>query len=276
MGIPYAEVIGDPVAHSRSPQIHKFWLEQLGLEGDYRRCLVKADWLGAYFEARRQDPDWRGCNITMPHKIAALRHVHMHRDPSFPVEAVNVAAPGTDGRIEGMNADTPGFLEPLLAFKGGRLNGQSGPAIVVGAGGVLFSVMWSLSALGYSPIWVVMRDSAKAAQIARDYRGAHVRTLGFADPLPSATLLVNASPLGMVGFPPFPLALDTLDEDAIVYDLVYAPLETPLLRAAKVRGLHTIDGLAMLIPQAAISFRRFFGATAPRPFDWQLRELLAQ
>lgn len=273
MGIPYAEVIGDPIAHSKSPIIHKFWLETLGIEGDYRRCLVRRDELGGYFEARGRDPDWRGCNITMPHKLAALDHVHMHHDPSFPIEAVNLAAPGRGGGIDGFNADTPGFLEPLLPLHTGR-SGSPGAAIVVGAGGVLYSVMWSLAALGYAPIWIVMRDGAKASRIAKDYRGVHARILSFADPLPAARLLVNASPLGMAGFPPFPLGLDSVATDAIVYDLVYEPLETELLRAARLRGLQTIDGLAMLIPQAAVSFTRFFGAQPPRTLDGPLRERL--
>ncbi len=275
MGVPYAEVIGDPVAHSKSPAIHKYWLEQLGLEGDYRRCLVKGDELGAYFEARRRDEDWRGCNITMPHKIAALQHVQMHHDPSFPVEAVNLALPGRDGQLEGVNADTAGFMEPLLALHAGR-QGPNGTAIVIGGGGVLFSVIWSLSVCRYEEIWIVVRDPAKAARIAEDYGGGDlgIRTLSFDDALPAAGLLVNASPLGMTGFPAFPFGLSSLADDALVYDLVYEPLETALLRAARERGLRTIDGLSMLIPQAALSFARFFGANAPRTLDWQLRELL--
>ena len=276
MRVPYAEVIGDPIAHSKSPLIHKFWLEKLGIEGDYRHCLVRPSELGAYFESRSRDEDWRGCNITMPHKIAALQYVPMHHDPSFPVEGVNVAKRGRDGRLEGMNADAPGFLEPLLALNGGRMGRQKGPAIVVGAGGVLYSIMRPLATLAYAPIWVVMRDSAKAAQVADDYHGIDGRTLAFGAPLPSAKLLVNATPLGMEGFPDLPLSLESLDDDAVVYDLVYTPLETRLLRDARARGLQTVDGLSMLIPQAAISFQAFFGAAAPRPFDWELRELLTR
>lgn len=274
MGVPYAEVIGDPIAHSKSPLIHKFWLEKLGIEGDYRRCLVRRGELAGYFEARRRDPDWRGCNITMPHKLAALEHVHLHHDPSFPVEAVNLALPGK-ARMEGVNADTPGFLEPLLALQAGR-QGPAGAAIVIGAGGVLYSVMWSLAALGYAPIWIVMRDPVKAVRIAEDYRGVHARTQTFSEPLPPARLLVNASPLGMTGFPPFPLSLEAMERDAIVYDLVYEPLETELLRAARIREFRTLDGLAMLIPQAAVSFTRFFGAQPPRTLDGELRELLTK
>lgn len=276
MGVPYAEVIGDPVDHSKSPAIHKFWLQQLGIEGDYRATRVTSEELGAYFEVRRREEDWRGCNITMPHKIAALRHVHLHpHDPSFPVEAVNLALPGRDGQLEGVNADTAGFIEPLLALHAGR-QGPQGTAIVIGGGGVLFSVIWSLACCRYQDIWIVVRDPAKAARIAEDYGsgGLGIRTLSFDDALPAAHLLVNASPLGMTGYPAFPCDLSSLADDAIVYDLIYEPLETALLRAARERGLRTIDGLSMLIPQAALSFARFFGANAPRTLDWQLRELL--
>lgn len=275
MGIPYAEVIGDPIAHSESPLIHNFWLAKLGLQGEYRRCLVRNAELGDYFESRQRDPDWRGCNITMPHKIAALQFVHKHRDPSFPIEPVNIARPHR-GRLEGLNSDTNGLLEPLMAAVGGTLGVERGPAIVVGAGGVLSSVMWALSALGYAPIWIVMRDGEKAKRVAHDYRGLHGLPIPFGDALPPANLLVNASPLGMTGFPDFPLGLDSLAEDAIVFDLVYVPRDTTLLRAARARGLRTIDGLSMLVGQAAVAFQAFFDRPAPREDDAELRELLVR
>ncbi len=274
-GVPYAEVIGDPIAHSKSPAIHKFWLGKLGIEGDYRHCLVRPAELAAYFEARRADTDWRGCNITMPHKLAALEHVHKPQDPSFPIEPINIALP-RNGQIEGLNSDINGLSEPLLAHLAGQ-PGQRGPAIVVGAGGVLYSVMWVLSALGYGPIWIVTRgDDARKAQIAKDYKGVQGRPIGHGDPLPPANLLVNGTPMGMRGFPGFTLPLDSLSPDAIVFDLVYDPLETPLLQAARARGLRTIDGLSMLVAQAAVAFQAFFAALAPRQHDTELRELLVR
>lgn len=272
MGTPYAEVIGDPIAHSKSPLIHRFWLDKLGLEGDYRRCLVRPEELGAYFEARERDEDWRGCSITMPHKIAALQYVHKHRDPSFPIEPVNIAAP-LRGHIEGLNSDATGMIEPLRALLPG-FGGERGPAIVVGAGGVLYSAMNVLSIFGYAPIWIAMRDAGKAAQVEEDYRGLYGQPIPFADPLPPANLLINATPLGMTGFPAFPLGLDSLSPDAIVFDLVYDPVETALLQAARARGLRTIDGLAMLIGQAAVAFEIFFKNPPPREHDAELRELL--
>jgi shikimate dehydrogenase len=273
-GLPYAEVIGDPVGHSKSPAIHKYWLEKLGIEGDYRHCRVPSGKLAAYFEARAADADWRGCNITMPHKLAALDHVHRQGDPSVPAGPINIAIP-RGGRIEGMNSDIDGLMEPLLAHVG-RVGRQLGPAIVVGAGGALHPAMSVLSALGYGPIWIVVRDDAKAARIAKQYQGMQGRTIGFDAPLPPANLLVNATPLGMTGFPPFPLSLDSLSPGAIVFDMIYEPLDTFLLQKARARGLRTIDGLNMLIAQAAVSFQCFFGAMAPRSHDIELREHLTQ
>jgi shikimate dehydrogenase len=119
-----------------------------------------------------------------------------------------------------------------------------------------------------------MRDADKAKQIARDYEGVDGRPIAFDDPLPEANLLINASPLGMAGFPDFPLKLDTLAPDALVFDLIYHPLDTGLLRSARARGLRTIDGLAMLIGQAAVGFEIFFGAPAARQYDVELRERL--
>lgn len=273
-GVPYAEVIGDPIAHSKSPDIHKFWLGKLGMEGDYRRCLVRAGELGAYFEARAADPDWRGCNITMPHKLAALEFVCRPQDPRLPTEPINIAIP-RGGRIEGVNSDVDGLVEPLLAHLGGRPGGR-GPAIVVGAGGVLHSVMKALSALGFAPIWIVVRNADKAAGVARDYKSVHGRPIAPGGRLPPANLLVNATPMGMKGFPPFSLPIDSLAADGIVFDMIYDPLDTALLQSARARGLRTIDGLAMLIGQAAVAFRCFFDAVAPRQHDIQLREELTR
>jgi shikimate dehydrogenase len=273
MTVPYAEVIGDPIAHSKSPIIHKFWLEKLGLDGDYRACLVRPTELGSYFEARAGDENWRGCSITMPHKIEALRYAPKHRDPSFPVEAINAAVRRESGVLEGVNTDVNGLLEPLL-LEDRRLGQARGPAIVVGAGGVLFSVMMALATLGYGPIWVVLRDPAKMAKVASDYEGVHGFPIPLADPLPPARLLINASPLGMSGFPPFPLSLGSIEEGGIVFDLVYEPVETPLLRDARARGLRTLDGLTMLVGQAAVAFQLFFGKAAPRQHDAELREKL--
>ncbi|HEU0097716.1 MAG TPA: shikimate dehydrogenase [Allosphingosinicella sp.] len=275
MGIPYAEVIGDPVAHSKSPLIHEFWLEKTGVEGDYRACRVTAGGLADYFSDRSEDPDWRGCSITMPHKYAAIDHVHVDSDPSFPVEPINMAfRQEGSGRIDGFNSDKAGFMEPLLPEHGGQVARPRGPAVIVGAGGAAAAAAWMMPVMGYAPVWIVARDPAKAARMAAQFEGVGAVAAPYGDPLPEARLLVNASPLGMAGYPPFPFSIDGLAEDGIVYDMVYAPPETALIREARRRGLLAIDGLAMLVGQAAIAFHAFFRVPAPRAFDDELRERL--
>ena len=276
---PYAEVIGDPIGHSKSPLIHNFWLGKLGIDAEYRAMRVTSDELGTYFEARARDDDWRGCNITMPHKIAALAHVHKHRDPSFPVEPINTVVKGS-GRLEGINTDTNGVMEPLMRLLGeidlsGRIpEPGSRPATVIGAGGVLYPVMSALSAFGFAPITIALRDTSKFAALEHDYRGVHVRPLELGRELPKAALLLNASPLGMTAFPAFPYGVESVREGGIVFDMVYSPIETDLLRAARARGLATVDGLQMLVAQAAAAFQCFFRQPPPRQHDAELRAML--
>lgn len=277
---PYAEVIGDPIGHSKSPAIHRFWLEKLKLGGDYRAVRVTPPELADYFRSRAEDPDWRGCNITMPHKLAALAHVHKHRDPSFPPEPINVAAP-LRGRIEGLNTDPQGLLEPLLALDAGRLDGtgrrrQGSPrtAVVLGAGGVFYSVAQVLMTLGYDPIVAVVRDRTRIdAFLARADR-RQFAVLPWGEPLPPCDLLVNATPLGMAGQGALSYAAGSVRSGGVVFDMVYDPLETGLLADARERGLKTADGLQMLVAQAAPAFQLFFGSPAPREHDRELRERL--
>ncbi|GAA3998700.1 shikimate dehydrogenase [Sphingomonas humi] len=279
--MPYAEVIGDPIGHSKSPLIHKFWLEKLGLEGEYRATKVTPDELGGYFASRRDDPLWRGCNITMPLKLAALAHVAKPQDPSFPVEPVNLAVP-LNGRVIGLNTDIHGVMEPLapLLTNEGMLRPSSAPAsrnaVVLGAGGALYPVVWSLLSLGYKAITLVARDRAKVATYLGQRNSVTIRYLAWGDPLPPSDLLVNATPLGMTGYPDLPYDASSIAGDGVVFELVYRPLETTLLRDARQRRLQIVDGLQMLVGQAAPSFARFFGKAAPRDFDSELRALLTQ
>ena len=203
--VPYAEVIGDPVGHSWSPAIHRFWLGKMGLEGDYRATRVMPEELGDYFASRREDPLWRGCNITMPLKVAALAHVEKSQDPSFPIKPVNLATP-QDGKVVGLNTDIHGVLEPLAAIVGTQgerqLLAAKDPqsAVVLGAGGALYPVVWSLLSLGYTTITLVARDCAKVAAFVGQRNGVTISYHPWGDPLPLSDLLVNATPLGMHGF----------------------------------------------------------------------------
>lgn len=266
--LPYAEVIGDPIAHSKSPVIHNFWLGELGIEAEYRKTLVHADELARYFLKRRADPDWLGCNITIPHKIAALDYVDDPGGVRERIGAINTVACETGGPLIGTNTDAGGFLQPLLRDKwtGSR-------AIMVGAGGAALAIAFALRSVGIRDLTIVARDAAKGQRLL-DRMGFEGRVQDFDVALPAADLLVNASPLGMTGHAAYAPDLSALPKRAMVYDIVYAPLETPLLAAARAAGLATLDGLEMLIGQAALAFDLFFDAQAPRDLDRELRELL--
>ncbi|MGK6322846.1 shikimate dehydrogenase family protein [Sphingomonas sp. DT-51] len=269
MTTPYAEVIGDPIAHSKSPLIHRFWLERLKLEGDYRATRVDPAGLAGYFASRADDPAWRGCNVTVPHKVAALDHVPDPGGVRDTIGAINTVFRDDAGQLAATNTDAAGFLSPIADLD---LAGAS--VTVVGAGGAARAVLFALSKVGVGRVTLLNRTPLKGAALL-----ARFGLKGDALPLdarlrPDTALLVNTSALGMTGQPPLALDLDPLPEDAIVYDIVYAPLETPLLAAARARGLDMVDGLEMLIGQAALAFELFFGAAPPRDQDDVLRDLL--
>ena len=266
--MPYADVIGDPISHSKSPIIHRFWLEALGIGADYRATHVAPDDLAAFLEGRAADPDWRGCNVTVPHKIAALDHVADPGNVRTSIGAVNTIFRQADGTLAGTNTDAAGFWAPIADLD---LAGQ--PVTVIGAGGAARAILWALAQVGVGPVTVMNRNPLKAAALL-----SHFKLKGQALPLgpsaPPSALLVNASSLGMVGQPPLSLDLSALPDHAVVYDIVYAPLETELLAAARARDLDTVDGLDMLVAQAAAAFAIFFGKDPPRDRDDDLRELL--
>jgi len=264
----YAEVIGDPIGHSKSPLIHGFWLNALGIAAEYRKTHVTPDGLADYFAARRADPDWRGCNITIPHKEASLGFVEDPGDVRGSIGAINLAFVTADGALVGTNTDAAGFYAPI---SGMDMAGR--PVAVVGAGGAARAVLFALARVGVGPVTLLNRNPLKAAALLASF-GLKGEALKLDAPLPPVDLLVNASSLGMVGQPPLAIDLGSLPEEAVVYDLVYAPLETPLLAAARARDLETVDGLEMLIGQAALAFELLFGAEPPRDRDPELRALL--
>lgn len=266
----YAEVIGDPIAHSKSPLIHNFWLERLGIAADYRATRVAPAELGDFLERRIADPAWRGCNVTIPHKVAALDHVADPGGIRTSIGAANTVFRNEDGDAIVTNTDAAGFYAPLA---GADLAGRE--VVVVGAGGAARAVLFALSRMEVGRVTVLNRTPLKGAALLAAF-GLKGQSLPLTAPLPRAALLVNASSLGMAGQPPLSLDLAPLPDDAIVYDIVYAPLVTPLLKAAEARGLDTIDGLEMLVGQAAAAFELFFGAAAPRELDAELRGLLME
>ncbi len=282
MSRPYAEVIGDPIAQSKSPAIHGFWLGRAGIEADYRLCHVKPDGLATYIASRRSDPDWRGCNVTMPHKQAIMPLLDRIEPIAARVGAVNTVIP-VNGELIGTNTDVTGFLEPLRAdlakthyFRMAR---------VIGTGGAARAIIAGLADEGLVLV-VAGRDPAKARALLDelDPKGEHhvapldhfarATDFTFNDREGCLDLVVNATSLGMVGHEPLALDFSHVPPGSVCYDIVTTPLETPFLAEARQRGFRTIDGLAMLIGQAASAFERFFGVPAPRDADDELRRRL--
>ena len=268
MTVPYAEVIGDPISHSKSPTIHEFWFNKLGLDGGYRATRVAETDLAAFIAERRADPDWRGCNVTIPHKIAVMDHVGDPGGVRTSIGAMNTVLRDRDGMLTGTNTDVGGFYAPIAGLD---LEGQ--PIAVTGTGGAAHAVLFALARAGIGPVTLLARNPLKgAALLARFGLKGKVQALNV--PLPPVALLVQTTQLGMTGQLPLDLDLSPLPGDAVVYDIVYAPLLTPLLAAAQARGLETVDGLEMLIGQAALAFELFFGAEPPREADSELRSIL--
>lgn len=285
MTLPYAEVIGDPIAQSKSPKIHGFWLAKLGIEADYRAAHVTAEALSDYIAARREDPLWRGCNVTMPHKQAVMPLLGEIASPSVRIGAVNTVLPGGKGGVTGTNTDADGFLEPLRReleqahyFRMAR---------ILGTGGAARAIIAALAAHNFTLV-VAGRDPGKARALLDELapEGEHhaIDLAHFADPTDfpfddregCLDLVINASSLGMQGQPPLAFDWSHAPPGAIAYDIVTAPLDTPFLQAARAKGHRTIDGLSMLIGQAAVAFEHFFGQPPPREHDAELRALLTQ
>lgn len=285
MSRTYAEVIGDPIEQSRSPAIHGYWLGKLGIDADYRAAHVRSEELANYLAGRKADPDWRGCNVTMPHKQAVMPLLDRLDPLAASVGAVNTIVRGSDGTLSGYNTDVAGFLEPLRPLLDGEHLFRM--ARVLGTGGAARAIVAALAGHGVV-IVLAGRDPAKARALLDelDPGGEHhaVELAQFADPTDFAfddragclDLIVNASPLGMAGQPPLGFDLSHAPPGSVVYDIVTHPSDTALLQAARAAGFRTIDGLAMLIGQAAVAFEAFFGRPPPRDEgDRELRALLA-
>lgn len=267
-----AGVIGWPVAQSKSPLIHRFWLEKLGLDGDYGRFPVHPDQLGAAIRALPA-LGLRGVNVTIPHKIAVLGHLDSVDAKAAAMGAVNTVWIQLDGSVAGTNTDIDGILEPLREC---ALAGRG--VIIAGSGGAARAALRAVLARDVGRVTVIARDSDKARALL-DAAGV-AGTVATFDAPPAdnddVALFFNATSLGMAGQPPLPFDMARLPVTATVFDAVYAPLETPLLAAARARGMPVIDGLHMLVGQAATAFALFYGAPAPRQHDAQLRELLTR
>ncbi len=272
MGVPYAEVIGDPIAHSKSPLIHNYWLEKLSLEGEYRAVRVTSDELPAYLGSRRSDPDWRGCNVTIPHKEAVVSMLDEVEDAG--IGAVNCIVP-RDGRLVGWNTDSGGLDQAWDFTVDHRCSGLRHRRRRGGEGRI--RVARHARRLSIQCGRARSSQDSAAARDSREY----ARHFGFdqaEQALSGCVGAINATPLGMVGFPPMPDSvlngLAGIRRGGFAVDMVYCPLETVFLSKAREEGLKVIDGLTILVGQAHHAFFHFFGASPGWEADTQLRSLL--
>jgi shikimate dehydrogenase len=254
-----AGVMGWPISHSRSPKIHNYWFARYGIEGAYAPLAVEPGRLDA---ALRALPalGFSGCNLTIPHKEAALAFLDAVDPAAQRIGAVNCVVVDKAGALIGRNYDGYGFVASLYEGAPGW-KAEAGPCVLIGAGGGARAIVSGLLDAGATEIRVFNRTRERAERLAADF-GAGVLAGDWDDrhaALAGAALLVNTTSQGMVGQPPLDLALDALPASAVVADIVYAPLETPLLAAARARGATVVDGLGMLLHQARPAFRDWTG-----------------
>lgn len=255
-----AGVIGWPIRHSRSPRLHGFWLRRHGIKGAYVPMAVAPE---------RMEPALRGLaalgfqgvNVTVPLKERALAIADEADAVATRIGAANMISVGEDGRLHATNTDAYGFTASLRSTCP-TFRADSGPAVVLGAGGAARAILASLIDQGVQEIRLINRSRERAETLATTFGERQVQPLAWderEDALDGAVLLVNTTSLGMNGEPPLTIRLDALPARAVVNDIVYVPLETDLLAAARARGNPVVDGLEMLLWQAQPSFTAWFG-----------------
>ena len=258
-----AGVVGWPIRHSLSPLLHGYWLEELKIDGALVPLGVPREDFARVI-ASLQRAGFRGVNVTVPHKEAAFALAHSRDAAAEAAGAANLLIFHAGGRIEGRNTDAVGLRESLRQDMGG-LQGKT--VVLLGAGGAARGALLALDALKVGRIHLLNRSPDKAAQLTMALKKVVMSDIqpgaleDWANIAGHADLIVNTTSAGMKGHAPLDLDLSLLRKGGAVLDIVYNPLETPLLKAAKARGLKTIDGLGMLMHQAAPSFEAFFGAT---------------
>ena len=254
-----AGVMGWPIEHSRSPVLHRFWLRHYDIDGEYVLLPVPPDELERALRSLAER-GFAGCNLTLPHKAAALAFLDEIEPVAGRVGAVNTVVVQPGGKLLGRNTDIAGFLAHLQATAP-AWRADAGPAVVLGAGGAARAVVAALLGAGVTELRLVNRRRERALALAAALGGA-ITVADWAErgaALTDAALLVNATSLGQNGQPSLSLPLDALPPTAVVDDLVYVPLETALLSAARRRGNLVVDGLGMLLHQARPGFAAWFG-----------------
>lgn len=256
---PLAGVIGHPIHHSRSPQLHGHWLQRYGLPGHYVPMPVAPEHLAQVLQTLPK-MGFVGANITIPHKVSVLELADQITDRATIIGAANTLIFPSDGKIIADNTDGYGFLENLK--QGAPMwDPKGGSAVVFGAGGAARAVLITLLEAGVAKIFLSNRTKIKAEQLQYEF-GKRIHVVDWVqvgNVLEDADLVVNTTSLGMTGQPEMRVPLDGLRRGTIVNDLVYSPLETRLLRVAKEQGCHVVDGLGMLLHQAVPGFERWFG-----------------
>lgn len=257
--IPLAGVIGQPIAHSRSPRLHRYWLRTYGLLGDYVPLHVMEDDLEQVIRTLPK-MGFVGANVTIPHKASVMNIADQISDRATLIGAANTLIFKADGKIYADNTDGYGFMANL---KQGApdWNPRSGPAAVLGAGGAARAVIVALADAGVPEIFLSNRTRPKAEALRREF-GARITVVDWVQAgnmLEDAVLVVNTTSLGMTGQPELRIPLDGLRRGTVVNDIVYTPLHTPLLKTAAAMGCIAVDGLGMLLHQGVPGFERWFG-----------------
>ena len=254
-----AGVMGWPVAHTRSPAIHNHWIAKYELKGAYVQLPVQPERLEAAIRGLAA-LGFAGCNVTVPHKVSAMRFMDELHPAARRVAAINTIVVQADGRLLGMNNDGAGYIQSLRDADA-TSRGDAGPALVLGAGGAARAIVVALLDEGVPELRITNRTLERAQELANDF-GDRVKVVPWAErneAMAGVSLLVNTTSLGMHGQAPLDVALDALPLEAMVSDAVYIPLETPLLAQARMRGHRTVNGLGMLLNQARPAFQSWFG-----------------
>ncbi len=254
-----ASVMGWPVMHSRSPMLHNYWMRQHALTGVYVPLAIQPDGLAAALRALHP-LGFSGCNLTLPHKQTAMAVVDEVDEVARRIGAISCVTVRADGSLAGTNNDCFGFIHNLKQ-EYPNWRADAGPAVVLGAGGGARAVCYALMQAGATEIRVVNRSFARAQSLAADF-GAPLQALPWEQrhaALDGAAMVVNTTSLGMAGQPALDIRLDALPKTALAADIIYIPLETPLLAAARRRGNRTSNGLGMLLHQARPAWKLWFG-----------------
>ncbi|MBL4612751.1 MAG: shikimate dehydrogenase [Emcibacter sp.] len=254
-----AGVVGWPISHSLSPRLHSYWLQKYNLDGEYLAYEVKPEELGDFIKSLPKK-NITGLNLTVPHKEIVFPFLDDVDDVARKIGAVNTIIV-RDGRLYGTNTDGYGFLTNLME-NAPEWSAESGPAVIIGAGGAARAAIVSLLEAGVPEIRLINRTKSRAEKLGDIYEDSRLKICDWQDrskSLSDAALLVNTTTLGMKGQPALDIDLTALPVSAVVYDIVYNPLETDLLKQAASRGNHCVDGLGMLLYQAAPAFQAWFG-----------------